>query len=156
MEDCAWENWDKLTRRRHPNCTCGARRTRHQFAINALNTKHEATNNYVLISSQGQEYKQGQLMSQKINMGLSFSLMTIKASVTHLLCALMMKRNRQSNGSKWAVHFRAPIDNVLAVEHKYRHSLFIKVRNNYKRKEKQNSKVYTNTHPKNHSKSISL
>ena len=148
MEDCARENWDKLTRRRHPNCTHGARQTRRQFTINALNTEHEATNSYVLISSHRQEYKQGQQMSQKINMGLSFSLMTIIASVTHLLRALMMKRNRQSNGNKWAVHFRAPIDNVLAVEHKYRHSLFIKVRNNYKRKEKQNPKVYTNTHPK--------
>ena len=46
-----------------------------------------------------------------------------------------MKRNGQINGNKWAVHFKAPIDNVLLVEHKYRHSLSIKARNNYKRKE---------------------
>ena len=76
------------------------------------------------------------LKSQKINMGSSFLLMMIKASVTHLLLTLMMKRNGRSNSNKLVVHFRAPIDNILAVEHKYRHSLSIKARNNYKRKKK--------------------
>ena len=71
--------------------------------------------------------------------------MTIKASVTH---TLIMKWNRRNNGNKWVVHFRTLIDNVLAVEHKYKHSLSIKARNNYKRKEQQNPKVHTNTHPK--------
>ena len=47
-----------------------------------------------------------------------------------------MKHNGQSNGNKRAVHFRAPIDDVLAFEHKYRHSLSIKARNNYKRNKK--------------------
>ena len=73
--------------------------------------------------------------------------MTRKVSITHLLCALMKKRNGRSNGNKWAVHLRAPISNVLAVEHKYRNSLSIKVRNNYKRKEQHNPKVHTNIHP---------
>ena len=36
----------------------------------------------------------------KNNLGLSFPLMTIKASVTHLLHVLMMKCNRRSNGNK--------------------------------------------------------
>ena len=75
----------------------------------------------------------------------SFPIKTTKSDVTHLLHALMMK---QSNGNKWVVHFRAPIDNVLVVEHKYRHSLSITVRNSYKRKEQQNPKGHTNTHPK--------
>ena len=44
------------------------------------------------------------------------------------------------------MHFRAPINNVLAVKHKYKHSFSIKAKNNYKRKE--NLKVHTNTHPK--------
>ena len=84
----------------------------------------------------------------KNNMGLSFPLMTIKTSVTYLLSVLMRKRNRWNNGNKWAVHFKAFIDNILAIGHKYRHSLFIKARKNYKRKEQQNPKVHTNTHPK--------
>ena len=46
------------------------------------------------------------------------------------------------------MHFRSPIDKVLAVEHKYRHSLSIEARNNYKIKEQQNPKVHINTHPK--------
>ena len=60
----------------------------------------------------------------------SFSIITTQASITYLLCALMIK----SNGNKWAVHIRRPIGNAL-VEHKYRDSLSIKVRNIYKRKE---------------------
>ena len=71
----------------------------------------------------------------KNNLGSSFPLMMIKASITHLLHTLMMKCNRRSNGNKWVMHFRAPINNVLAIKHKYKHSLSIKARNNYKRKE---------------------
>ena len=80
------------------------------------------------------------------NLGSSLPLMTIKVSVTHLLRALIMKCNGWSNGNKWAVHLRAPIDNILVVEYKYRNSLFIKARNNYKKN--QNPKIHTNTDPK--------
>ena len=41
--DCAWENRGKLTRRRHPDHTCGTQQTRHHFAINAPNTKQDVT-----------------------------------------------------------------------------------------------------------------
>ena len=46
------------------------------------------------------------------------------------------------------MHFNASIDNILAIAHKCWDSLSIKARNNYKKKEQQNPKVYTNTHPK--------
>ena len=36
----------------------------------------------------------------KNNLGSSFPLMMIKASITHLLHTLMMKCNRRSNGNK--------------------------------------------------------
>ena len=88
------------------------------------------------------------MVSKIKNLKSSFLLMTIKASVTNLLHTLIMKRNKRINGNKWAVHFKALIDNVLAFEHKYKHSLSIKARNNYKRKEQQNPKVHMNTHPK--------
>ena len=84
----------------------------------------------------------------KNNLGLSFPLMMIKASGMHLLHALMMKRNRWSNGNKWAAHLKASIDNILAIEHKCRNSLSIKTRNIYKREEQLNPKVHTNTHLK--------
>ena len=71
--------------------------------------------------------------------------MAIKASVTHLLHALMMKRNGLSNSKKWAMHIRTPISNALAVVHKYTDSLSIKAKNNYKRKDQQNPKVHINT-----------
>ena len=71
--------------------------------------------------------------------------MAIKASVTHLLHALMMKRNGLSNSNKWVMHIRTPISNALAVVHKYRDSLSIKAKNNYKRKDQQNPKVHINT-----------
>ena len=54
----------------------------------------------------------------------------------------MIKCNGRNNDSKWAVRFRAIIDNTLAIEHKYRHSLSIKIGNNYKREE-QKKKKYT-------------
>ena len=82
------------------------------------------------------------------NLGLSFPLMMIKASGTHLLNTLMMKRNRQSNGNKWAAHLKASIGNILAIEYKCRNSLSIKTRNIYKREEQLNPKVHTNTHLK--------
>ena len=75
----------------------------------------------------------------------------IQTSVTLLLHALIIKRNRQSNNNKWAVRFRALIDNTVAIEHKYRPSLSIKIGDNYKREEQQNQKVHTNTKPKIHS-----
>ena len=62
-----------------------------------------------------------------------------------------MKHNEQNNSNKWAVHFKVPIDNVLAVAHKCWDSLSIKAWNNYKRdkrEEQHNSKVHTNIHPK--------
>jgi len=99
------------------------------------NTEHEMTNSYVLISSHRRGYEQGAADESENKLGTSFPIMTTKLDVTHLLHALMMKRNGRSNGNKWAMQFRAPIDNVLAVEHKYRNSLSIKVRNRYKRKE---------------------
>ena len=46
-----------------------------------------------------------------------------------------MKCNRRSNGNKWAMHIRTPIGNALAIVHKYKHSLSIKAKNTYKRKE---------------------
>jgi len=55
----AWGNQGKLTRRGHPDHTRGTRQTRHHFAINVPNTKHEATDNYVPTLSQRQEHKQG-------------------------------------------------------------------------------------------------
>ena len=74
--------------------------------------------------------------------------MTTWTSVTHLLCALMMKSNEWSNGNKWAVYFRAPIDDTPALAHKCWDSLPIKTGNNYKRKGQHNPKVHTNTDPK--------
>ena len=68
-------------------------------------------------------------------------------SVTHVLRTLMMKSNRQSNGKKWSVYFRAPIDDTLAVAYKCWDLLPIKTGNNYKRKGQHNSKVHTNTDP---------
>ena len=56
-----------------------------------------------------------------------------------------MKRNGLSNSNKWAMHIRTPIGNALAVVHKYRDSLSIKAKNNYKRKDQQNPKVHINT-----------
>ena len=90
------------------------------------------------------------------NLGSSLPLMTIKASVTHLLHALMMKRNGRSNNNKWVVYFRAPIDNVLAITHKYWNSLSIKARNNYKKRGATKSKGTHKYLSKNHSESISL
>ena len=55
---------------------------------------------YVLISSQRREYEQGTTDEPKNNLGLSFPLMIIKGSVTHLLRALMIKCNEQSNSNK--------------------------------------------------------
>ena len=60
----------------------------------------------------------GQLMSQKINIGSSFPLMTIQAIVSHLLRTLTMKRNGRSNSNKWVVYFKARIDDILVVAHK--------------------------------------
>ena len=82
--------------------------------------------------------------------------MTIKASITHLLHALMMKCNGWSNSNKWVAHLRASNDNVLAVEHKCRNLLSIKARNNYKRKWTTKPKGTYKYSSKNHSKSISL
>ena len=44
------------------------------------------------------------LMSQKNNPQLSVPIMTIKASITHLLHALIINSNRWSNDNKWIVH----------------------------------------------------
>ena len=45
-------------------------------------------------------------------------LMTTQMSVAHILHALIMKSNGQSNGNKWVVYFRAPINDTLAIAHK--------------------------------------
>jgi len=84
--------------------------------------------------------------------------MMTQASATHLLCALMTKNNKWSNGNKWAAHIKAPIGNALAIEHKYKDSLTIKARNGLKRKKWQNPKVHKKKkiQPKATPKSISL
>ena len=71
-----------------------------------------------------------------------------------------MKRNGRSNGNKWVVYVKAPIDDILVVAHKSWDSLSIKTVNNYKRKEQHNPKVHTilikKKKKKNHSKPFSL
>ena len=52
--------------------------------------------------------------------------MTIQTSVTHLLHALMIKNNGQSNGNECIVYFKTPIHDTLAVAHKCQNSLSIK------------------------------
>ena len=94
------ENQEKLTRREHPNRTCVARQTKHQLTINALNAEHKVTYSYVLISSHKRGYEQGAANESKNKPESSLSIMTIKAIVTHLLRALMIKSNGQSNGNK--------------------------------------------------------
>ena len=65
------------------------------------------------------------------------------------IITLVIRRNERNNDKKWAVHLKALIGNVLAIEHKYCwNSLSIKAGNNYKGKEEPNPKVYTNIHPK--------
>ena len=43
--------------------------------------------------------------------------------------------------------FKALIDNTVVVEHKYKHSLSIKIGNNYEREEQQNQKVHSAKNP---------
>ena len=74
-------------------------------------------------------------------------LMTTQMSITHLLRASMIKCNGRSNSNKWAVCFKALIDNTVVVEHKYKHSLSIKIGNNYEREEQQNQKVHSAKNP---------
>ena len=90
MEERARKRQDLLTRRRHPDRTCGVQQTRHLFAINASNTRRETINGYVPILSQRREYR-GVVDESKITWDHYSMLMTTQTNVTHLLRALMMK-----------------------------------------------------------------
>ena len=46
-----------------------------------------------------------------------------------------MKSNGWRNGNKWAVYFRVPIEDTLAVAHECWDSLPIKIGNNYKKRD---------------------
>ena len=58
------------------------------------------TDGYVRILSQRREYEQGAADESKITWDHHSMLMTTKTSVTHLLHALITKRNGWSNGNK--------------------------------------------------------
>lgn len=60
------ENRETSARQMHPDRTCGTQLVKHQLIINAQYMEYEASDNFVLISSNRREFEQGgQLMSQK-------------------------------------------------------------------------------------------
>ena len=61
-----------------------------------------------------------------------------------------MPKSNKSNGNKGAMHIRTPVCNTLAVAHKCKDSLPIKVNITIKRKRNETKGTY-NYHPKNHS-----
>ena len=85
MEEHARKRPDLLTRRRHPDYTCGVQQTRHLFAINAPNTRRETTDGYVPILSQRREYR-GVANESKITWDRYSMLMTTLRTL-HIYCA---------------------------------------------------------------------